>query len=204
VFEVDSVAVAGNYAYVNGIDGLSIIDVSNPVSPTQVSLSIIPDGLSRDVFVVGEYVYVSEGNIALRVYDVSNPISPTLAAYYNNIDFSIRTVSGNYAYSSYGDRFYVIDVSDPLYPVKVGFYDPAGGVSGIAVSGDYAYVSSGGIGIHIVDITDPTTPAEVSSYNTPGYAGGVAAAGNYIYVDDGEGGLLILRLRRAYYLPLVR
>jgi hypothetical protein len=204
VFEAGSVAVAGNYAYVNGTDGLSVIDVSNPVSPTQVSLSIIPDWLSRDIFVVGEYVYVSEGTIALRVYDISNPISPTLAASYDDPGFSIRTVSGNYAYGGYGDRLYVIDVSDPLHPVMVGTYYPPGGVRGIAISGDYAYVTSGGIGIHIFDITDPTTLTEVSSYNTPGYAGGVAAAGNYIYVDDGEGGLLILRLRRAYYLPVVR
>ena len=80
-----------------------------------------------------------------------------------------------------------------------------GGASdAVAVSGTLAYM---GVGprLVILNVSNKAHPTLIGQSDVLGaFVRGVTAASNYIYVDDGEGGLLILRLRRAYYLPVVR
>jgi hypothetical protein len=60
-------------------------------------------------------------------------------------------VSGDYAYLTGAGWLRVIDVSDPLAPVEVGYIDYGGG--SVAVSGGYAYT-----GLYIPPIVPPGTP----------------------------------------------
>ena len=70
------VAVSGNYAYVaDGTNGLCVIDISTPTSPSEVSLIDTP-GQALNVAVAGNLAYVADDTGGLCVVDVSTPASP--------------------------------------------------------------------------------------------------------------------------------
>ena len=80
---VRDVYVVGDYAYVaDWSGGLRVIDVSNPVSPTEVGLYDTP-GSAYGVTVAGNHAYIADSGSGLRVVDVSNPISPTEVGFYD-------------------------------------------------------------------------------------------------------------------------
>ena len=58
---VEGVTVSGDYAYVADYkEGLRVIDVSDPTSPTEVGYYNTP-GYAEDVAVSGDYAYVADG-----------------------------------------------------------------------------------------------------------------------------------------------
>jgi hypothetical protein len=98
-------------------------------------------------------------------------------------------VFGRYAYAvgSYPfprrDGFLaVIDAGDPGTPVVVATHETPSGASGVAASGDYAYVVGHPGFLHVVDVSDPHTPTLLGSLDTPNSAHGVAVEGDYAYV----------------------
>ena len=128
--KTDKVTVSGNYAYVttnnsNGIDpedeGLQIIDISTPSSPTLTGTYNTP-GTARGVTVSGNYAYVADGYEGLQIVDISTPSSPTLTGTYNTSGSAYGvTVNGNYAYVADGDEgLQIIDISTPSSPTLTG------------------------------------------------------------------------------------
>jgi hypothetical protein len=174
----------GLYGY-NG--GLSVVDISNPVSPKEVgglynSSAIFEDELVKkstdavlsqpwSVYVSGNYAYVVAsglssgtfaGGNALTIIDISNPALPSYRGklLFNNSSRKSVFVSGRYAYVTMAESnmLEIIDISNPANPVRVG------GISvsspyGVSVSGNYAYVTaSGNQSLEVIDISSPTSP----------------------------------------------
>jgi hypothetical protein len=83
-------------------------------------------------------------------------------------------------------------VTNPAAPTLKGSYNTAGDSLGVAVEGNYAYVTDYDNGLVIVDVTNPAAPTLKGSYNTVGYSFGVEVAGNYAYVADRDNGLVIV------------
>jgi hypothetical protein len=87
----------------------------------------------------------------------------------------------------------VIDITNPASPTLAGSYDTPGGVFGVAISGDYAYVGDYGSGLQVIDIADPVLPPLFAgSYDTPVHAIGVATTGDYAYVADYTSGVQVI------------
>jgi hypothetical protein len=84
-------------------------------------------------------------------------------------------------------------VTDPANPNHISNYFKAGSVHvlDVFVSGSYAYVAMGGLGLRIVDISDPANPQEVGFSDTEGVAEAVQVSGSYAYLADGGDGLRI-------------
>jgi len=76
----------------------------------------------------------------------------------------------------------------------VGSYNTPGWANGVAVSGDYAYVADGYLGLRVIDIKNPASPTEVGFYDTPIFSGDVKVSGNYAYVADKSSGLRIINI----------
>jgi YVTN family beta-propeller protein len=55
-------------------------------------------------------------------------------------------------------------------------------VTGLVISGNYAYLADGAAGLQVVDITNPAAPAIVGSYDTAGFARGLTVSGDIAYV----------------------
>jgi len=104
-------------------------------------------------------------------------------------------VVGNYAYvtniQALSVGIEILDISDPYYPVSVGFTPYPGRRSDIEVSGNYAYVATGD-GLEVIDVDDPTDPFVVGSVSTPGAAGRLAVSGDYAYVTNSDSGLVVV------------
>ncbi|MFQ5510622.1 MAG: FlgD immunoglobulin-like domain containing protein [Candidatus Krumholzibacteriia bacterium] len=73
-----------------------------------------------------------------------------------------------------------------------GSYGTGNFATEVAVSGDYAYVASGSVGLKVIDISDPINPTLAGQFNTPDFAQGVAVSGDYAYVCDRGGGLRVI------------
>ena len=189
-------AVAGRYAYVaTDGEGLQIFDVSNPSNCVHVGEWRLYSELTS-VKVSDGYAYVmnARSSSALHVIDVSNPSNCVQVGWClagdTVFDFVLR---GGYAYIAAGRNLsvglQVFDVRDPTNCVFVGSYPGYG--AGVAVSGNYAYVS----GIGVLNIGNPTNifregsfPAEWSVLRLIP----VAVSGRYAYAVDIGVGLQVI------------
>jgi len=97
----------------------------------------------------------------------------------------------------WGTPHHIIDVSTPSSPFEVGYYSkPDWWVHSVYVSGSYAYLADGGVGLGIIDVSTPSAPYEIASCKTPGFAENVYAAGSYAYVADGCEGFRIIDISK--------
>ncbi|MBI4727532.1 hypothetical protein HY768_10025 [candidate division TA06 bacterium] len=138
---------------------------------------------------------------------ITGKIFTPYAIGYYNVDRQVRDValSGNYSYVALGSSgLHIFDVSNPASPTWTGYYvapvyDRMDEFFGVAVSGNYAYVTYNhnanyyDYGLRIINISNPASPTGVGlcNYNTQGWLGGVAVSGNYAYVAATQRGLQI-------------
>jgi len=162
----------------------------HPFFPTLEGACDTP-GFAYCVALSGGHAYVAGHSAGLQVIDISDPTNPTLVGSYNTPDRAYAVaVSGNYAFVTDVSVLQVIDISNPTIPMLVGSCNTPG--LGVAVSGGYAYVASGGSLLQIVDISDPANPSPAGSYTTPDNAYSIAVSGNHAFVADDMAGLLVI------------
>jgi hypothetical protein len=103
------------------------------------------------------------------------------------------TVVGRHAYvADFEAGLQVIDVSNPTNCVRVGGHVVGGYANGVAVSGNYAYVATGG-GLSVIDVSNPTNCVLVGCYESVDNGKDVAVSGHYAYLADYEdGGLQVI------------
>jgi hypothetical protein len=204
------ISVSGSRAYVVGVDSdsLSIVNISDPASPTLDGMYKPGSNLldqPQDVAVSGNYAYVtSRWPHKLAIIDISDPTSPTLAA--NWLPSSLSepygvAVSGNYAYvtGKASNNLMIADVSDPASPTLAANWTPTSGSlnspHGVAVSGNYVYVvGNSSNNLFIIDISDPTNPVQTANFNSSDMSGAyqVTVSGNYAYVVTGSSRKLVI------------
>jgi hypothetical protein len=202
----NAVYAAGELLYVTAFatNTLSIWNVSDPASATQLGYSTSNLEQPSDLFVSGQRAYVtSNSNSRLVVFDLSNPSAPdSLGSTGEGLANPVALhVSGPYAYvASDGpgltDGLAVFDVSDPTQ-IRLRDVTGAGMVAptDVFVAGSRAYVTSAGNNsLVIYDLSDPR-PGQVRLL---GAASGpmvgpraVFASGAYAYVVSDSDDLVI-------------
>ncbi|MFC1839600.1 DNRLRE domain-containing protein [Thermodesulfobacteriota bacterium] len=213
------VFVSGIYAYVaDGVlNGLHVVDISNPSNPEVIVESGFVLGAANGVYVSGNYAYVAfddwDNNTgSLQIIDISDPSNPLTLGSVDTPGIATDVyVSGNYAYvtckgdfnfeGDYKGGLQIINVSEPLYPLLVDHVDLPYHAHGVTVSGNYAYVAIAGDlflggdyagGLQIIDISVPSYPLPMGLVDLPGLADDVYVSGDYAYVADGGGGLQVV------------
>jgi len=92
---------------------------------------------------------------------------------------------GNFVYAAGNSGLQIVDISNPDVPVAAGAYTPANQplVQGVAVGGNYAYLSLGSYGLDIVNIQNPKAPSRVAVLGSPSISniGLVQVSGNVVY-----------------------
>lgn len=91
---INKIAVAHGYAYMAGPQGLSIVDVREPHTPSLVRHYATPWGI-YDVEIVGNYALIAAGGAGLQVLDISHPAQPVVVATYVTPDCARQVVSAN-------------------------------------------------------------------------------------------------------------
>ncbi|MBI5208135.1 MAG: PKD domain-containing protein [Candidatus Firestonebacteria bacterium] len=182
------VKVAGNYLYVADfeLDGLDVINISNPLNPKLIG-NVDTPGQANSVYLSGNYAYVADGWAGLQIVNISNTANLYIAGSIDTPGEAWQVyVSENYAYLADGESgLQIIDVSNPTTPFIAGNVDTLDTTRGVFVSGNYAYLANGSLGLLIIDISNPVNPTVVGSVDTPGDAYSVSVYGNYAYVIDG-------------------
>ncbi|HSX36540.1 MAG TPA: hypothetical protein VLG13_00225, partial [Patescibacteria group bacterium] len=187
-----AVYVQGRYAYIvarNGslsVSNLQIYDISNPVSPVQVSNNMQFGGFGGGIYVKDNIAYVNTvSNGTLYAIDVTNPYSPSqlgsLSALSSNGNGDIY-VQGRYAYLNLGNGLSVIDVSNPASMKRVQNVTTAGTARSLTVSGRYAFVTGSTNLLQVFDISNPSGVGSVGSVSTDTNPFNVAVSGRYAYV----------------------
>ena len=116
------VRVRGTTAFVsNGLDGLAIVDVSDPRNPV-VRGRVVTGGQARGLAVDGDIVYVAAGSSGLVLVDVADLDDPVVIGRGGEIPGTAMRVdvAGGYAYLAAWTDARVYDVSDPAAPEFVG------------------------------------------------------------------------------------
>jgi hypothetical protein len=96
------------------------------------------------------------------------------------------------AFLGAGGGIYLLDVSDPSSPMKLGQIATPGQVMGLFYLDGLLYVADGREGLRVISAANPAYPVEIGSCDTPGMAMGVMVSGSYAYVADMEGGLRVI------------
>jgi choice-of-anchor B domain-containing protein len=182
---VDS--LGNEYALVGASLGMSIVDVSNPATPTEVLQVPGPDNLWKEIKVRGKYAYVtSEGGGGLQIINLSS--LPNVGGVISHswtgdgaIAGQLNTIHAlhidqNFVYL-YGSNLFnggavVADITDPWNPTYLGNYE-MGSSSDAYVHDGYVrndtlyagHIYSGYFSV--VDFTDKANPIELVNQYTP-------------------------------------
>ncbi|UCE07248.1 MAG: T9SS type A sorting domain-containing protein [bacterium] len=210
------VAISGNYAFIASgtFSGLRVIDLSNPAIPVEVGYSVNSDPcpeveawMAFKIKISGNYAYVlyfdgtwSFKNFRLYVYDVTDPTAPLQMGHISLPDNCTSLfVKGDYVYVTayeFGgfSGVIVIDVSDPLQPVEVTYFQTWGMPESIYVTDNITYIANND-SLLIYNVTEPGSPIKLGSYSPESeiaHIHHVAVQGDFIYIIDSVFGVRIL------------
>lgn len=176
--------LGNEYALVGAADRVSIVDVTNPASPTEVfSVPALPNqsSLWREIKTFGKYAYaVSEGGGGVICIDLSNlPASISSNHWYGNNAIAgqlgkAHTVAATDGYlyvfgaSILGSGCLIADLNDPMNPNYVGNY----GLNYIHdgyIRNDTLWAGEIYAGqFSVIDVSDKTNPTLITTVQTPG------------------------------------
>lgn len=88
-------------------------------------------------------------------------------------------------------------------PVAISFLDMPGFANNVKVSGSFAYVAAGTVGLIVVDVSNPKLPSIVATIDTDGVALDLGIDGGHLYLADGVAGLKVYSLDNPVLPSLV-
>ncbi|MGH2710075.1 MAG: LVIVD repeat-containing protein [Actinomycetota bacterium] len=179
----------GNFMYLTTSAGLTIYDVSDPVTPTEVGRLPLPHFENEDVDLGGNILLISndaaESYGILHVIDISVPAAPTLLTSYQ--------MGGNPAGP-------VVDAADFLDLVPQ--QGNPGHTASCILDCAFAWVTDAG-GMRVIDLRTPASPATLGNFGTPaagdlGITHDVQMDENSIAWISGYGGVAGYRIPADY------
>ncbi|HEX5062730.1 MAG TPA: hypothetical protein VFV99_25330 [Kofleriaceae bacterium] len=157
VIEGLNLMIDGTHAYLAGIGGLEIIDISDPTAPVAVGHY---DGSWNDVRVVNDGTNVVAflspfgSEDPTQVVNVTDPAAPTfvsmLQEYSHSLQIQERNGKKELYLATYNESVPKYDVTAPLTPVRQGMAIVPGDVSGVHdlyVDGDKIYACNTTLGL---------------------------------------------------------
>jgi len=206
------IIVQDGYAYLaGGIDGLIILNVTDPANPTLAG-QYETGGESYGLCLAWPLAYMADGPAGLKIIDVADPSNPTFEGGHATVTWAHDVdVAGEYAYVAEGTydilpgTFEIFDVSDPTMPIPIGSFDTLGAFDNVTVVGDKAYFTAYqefGSDINVVDISVPNNPRVISTYHD--YAAYFLVVDTAVaYTGGGSIAMRILDISDAHNIALL-
>jgi len=193
--ELTTIELMGDIAYVYGVGGLTVLDLTNPANPVALA-HYLPPGHPQVRFydgeAVGDVVYATGREDLLFVIDLSLPFDPFLAAVHGEPGVSYEGAAardGHLYAARHADGLEVLDLANPLAPVTVGELSELENAWDVAFAGDRILVADGAGGLAVVSVSDPTAPVLLDRLPTSGAAQDVDVDENLAAVASGSGGV---------------
>jgi len=144
---LDTIALQSDYLYIAEGTQMTVIDVSNPATPTLVAALQFLDTVTA-ITIHDQYVYLTAGSDGLKIIDITNPISPTIVGEYSTAGYANDiAVSGSRAYLITDFDLYVLNITNST---QVSLFRFCGGKGGVTV--DPLYTDYVFIGRYIVNV----------------------------------------------------
>ncbi len=182
---IGDIEVRNDYAYIVNDDGFQIWDVSNVQNP--VLMSSIPEAFDyKDIFISGNYAYISHGPKGLQIFDITDAANPSPMGTFDTYSVALGLFNtGNLTYlADAEDGLLIIDNTNLDNPDLLGQYPiPGGFMYQVEVRNDIAYTVCWTSGFRIVDVSNPAAPVELAvddSYNV----WKLDVGGSYAYVVE--------------------
>lgn len=198
--ELQDVELVGNLAYVFGVGGLAVLDISNPEAMIMIG-RYEPPGHPYDRFYRGAV----EGSLALgggredllSVMDLSGFGNPTLKTIIGQTGQSYEGVAlrNGIGYACrHSDGLELITFDGSGWPAAQSEVTGLVNSWDVDLMGDYAYVADGAGGLAVVDVADPVAPLHLASMPTSGSATDVVIGGNLAVLCCGSAGIDVFNL----------
>ena len=194
--------------------GFSVLDVTNPVNPTQIGFVPGNGSAWRDIKVIGHYAYgVSEGGLGIQVIDLSDVDNGSVRHVTNKMQSGhssthniIANPDSGYIYLCGGNigngGLIAVSLSNPEDPIIVGawttrYVHDAQVVTytdGPYAGREIAYCFTGRQGLDVVDVTNKNNMFRIGSTTYPGttycHQGWLSEDRRFLFVNDemDEGG----------------
>ena len=182
-----------DFAYVaEEFTSLMVLDVAEPSAPSLLTRVTGEPYVGHRALVVGDTLYVAEGDFYLTPYDLTDPGAPEPG---EPVDSGGETVDvahmDGYLYVAGGFEgvLQCYDLAQPLQPESVWVWEGPGPVLQVAVDRGHAFVAMGSSGLAVLDVSDAAAARQVAELapDAVGDAMAVAIDGDRLYVVDGGG-----------------
>lgn len=193
--EIDDLTVVEDLVYVvDQVDGLEIVNISDPRHPIKVgAFQYGVEGYHVDVIVRDHIAFLSDVKEGLYIVNVSDPTHIVEMAHVARSDFYWMDLQGDLLYIPHEQTIEIYNISLPSDPLLVASIDDGGQNGVIWVDNDIAYISDFELGFEIYAIHDLTDWELLVSFNDGGMPFGFWVKSSYIYVADKTDDLEILR-----------
>ena len=206
------IATHAQYAYVTGSGGLNVIDISNPIQPKFIRKILIEVAVKEisitDSSILLTYSALAAGEKSgLLILSIKNPNNPEIVAdvEFNGLPNGIA-VANSIAYIAYSAAaegqpagLYGVRIEEPVLLFDLDLRGTASAAQatspcGVAVSGNYAYVTDIYARIHVVNL-ERQTPTRSNIVAADGARPCDAITDNeWLYVSTGHDGMRIYSL----------
>jgi hypothetical protein len=197
-FQLLSLCLRDNIAYLAGAGGLRLVNVFFPYVPFLFGSSDAVSGGNKVLAVAeGGRTYAYMGNPAqLSILDVTNPrdIFP-LCTYTSASAIADIVVWGDHAYLGLTyDGLMVLDIDDRTSPEEVAALNLGDNTRGVFFHSGFVFVSDHFGPSKVINVFNPDRPFVAGSWIIPGTSKDVAIAGDFAYVMCDHSGLHILNV----------
>ena len=192
-FGIDKIRWSGDHIFASTYDqDLYIINVEDVRNPG-IATSLSTGGITRDIYVQDQLVYVANSRYGLRIMDISKVAAPVELSLTNTGDLAEQVlVRDQIAYiANYFSGIMTVDVSAPNNPVILDQFDP-GWTEDLDLKDDYIVMADRSAGLVIMDVSDPANLSQLSSMDIASNVIGLDVDGNFAYVAAHSAGLFII------------
>lgn len=188
---MNQVLLDNDIAYVTELceSAIHIINIADPTQPVELCFETTYQ--NDYVAQYSDYLFSTNGFDIINIIDVSNPANPSEENLWQGYEqLANIVINQNYAYVvSLTNGIVILDVSAPLTPVEVCFYEIDEFIFDLKLEDDNLYYS-GGDGFVILDISDVQNPVEIGRYSDI-IAGQMDYSDDHLYFAVGADGVMI-------------
>ncbi len=161
---------------------LIIINATNPAAPTLLG-SLNLGAAAREVFVVGNFAYISSGSNTqeLQIVNISNPTSLSINGSLDlpgTADALTVTAFGTTTVLGQGTQIRAVNVSNPALPTLLGSFDTTATVNEIDLGNENNYIfvatNSATQEMQVIEIAAPASMRRVGAFSLAASIQGIA------------------------------
>ena len=160
------VEVVDTLAFVaDGVQGLRVLDVSNPSNITEIGFNNT-NGITQGVAIAGSLCYLAEGGVGIKVMNISDPTNPQQLSSLDTPGTAKRVhITDVLWVADVGGGLRVIQVANPSAPVEVGYMETYSDACGVCHIGSMVYLADGADGVYLIheDVESAVSETETSN-----------------------------------------